>query len=724
MQVENLETPYEEEDEYIECKICEKSLRGNSLYKIHLITSAHIKRESVLAAEGKVTRQHVVPKFKDILEYLEYLNLDEPIIGLNFFEEMPSFEPLLGPKYNCRLCNLSGAVVEMIFHVIGRKHRQRYVEVERPDLVTWDNQTAKTQVGKSIRAKAEIVERQDGQGTPKMLLRRRSEDRVNVSRAPPNQWPKRDENLPQQTHQEVPPLLPEFKDYKDKKNVSGYQETPGFFPNEPPNKRWFGAADPTGHDRFQEKRGRPDYREGFDYRKEFKKPDVYDPFESEYARQQQGSGIPGPQDAQRYDYGHQMSRGQFQDVNYYPAGAPPNKRPCPERDPLDEQLYSEEVKRGQASSFGHQRSSQMMYPEGDKRSFMESSTHNNMTGARRQGSSEPEAKRRSFSSPLDTDPSHEQMLIKDYCYEPRDQYQEKAFDNAGPNKAGPSSSQRRVEVSSIVSDIPEPFRRFMKGNENDETRSAGKRRSRFSDASPEEVKVAKETDEYKPSYMQTDSGRDSRPGGGLQRPETHFTQYSDHPTGLQASHFGESYSRGGSESGGVFDMLKNVQIESAEEADFLKSKLASVLAEFKNKKMEKAGYDSQSRAGASNYGDSVPPLRDSFDHRRQDDPNFSHGRGWEQRDYTSEQHQQEYNHPVQMEPRYSSRGRFEDQPSYYPERFQESMHPQDYQPADGQFFEPHSSAAPLQMEQKSRDSRYSNNLDKITSTLLELVARK
>lgn len=289
----------------------------------------------------------------------------------------------------------------------------------------------------------------------------------------------------------MPPLLPEFKDYKEKKNVSGYQETPGFYPNEPPNKRWFGMGDSVGHDRFQEKPGRPDYREGFDYRKDYKKPDIYDPFENEFARQQQGSGIPGPRDAHRYDYGQQMSQGQFQDSNYYPAGAPSNKRPYPERDALEE-FYSEEVKRGQARSFGYQPSSQMMYPEGDKRSFMESNTHN-MTGARRQGSSEPEAKRRSFSSPLDTDPSYEQMLVKDYRHEERDPYQEKAFDNAGPNKAGPSSSQRRVEVSSISPDIPEPFRRFMKGFENDEKMSTSKRRSRFSDASAEEVKMAKET---------------------------------------------------------------------------------------------------------------------------------------------------------------------------------------------------------------------------------------
>lgn len=42
--MDNFETPYEEEDiSFIECEICEKSLRGDTLYKIHLTTPGHIK---------------------------------------------------------------------------------------------------------------------------------------------------------------------------------------------------------------------------------------------------------------------------------------------------------------------------------------------------------------------------------------------------------------------------------------------------------------------------------------------------------------------------------------------------------------------------------------------------------------------------------------------------------------------------------------------------------
>lgn len=45
--MDNLETPYDEEAEFIECKVCEKSIRGDTLYKIHLTTPGHIKVHSI-----------------------------------------------------------------------------------------------------------------------------------------------------------------------------------------------------------------------------------------------------------------------------------------------------------------------------------------------------------------------------------------------------------------------------------------------------------------------------------------------------------------------------------------------------------------------------------------------------------------------------------------------------------------------------------------------------
>ncbi|KAA8585889.1 hypothetical protein FQN60_007458 [Etheostoma spectabile] len=54
----NLETPYEDEAQFIECT-----------------------KEDALVAAGLAVRHHCVPVFEDILQYLDYMKLDEPIIG-------------------------------------------------------------------------------------------------------------------------------------------------------------------------------------------------------------------------------------------------------------------------------------------------------------------------------------------------------------------------------------------------------------------------------------------------------------------------------------------------------------------------------------------------------------------------------------------------------------------------------------------------------------------
>ncbi|MEQ2270293.1 hypothetical protein XENORESO_018956 [Xenotaenia resolanae] len=53
--MDNLETPYEEDDGFIECTVCEKSLRGDTLYKIHLTTPGHLKVYITVYIWGKVT---------------------------------------------------------------------------------------------------------------------------------------------------------------------------------------------------------------------------------------------------------------------------------------------------------------------------------------------------------------------------------------------------------------------------------------------------------------------------------------------------------------------------------------------------------------------------------------------------------------------------------------------------------------------------------------------
>ncbi|KAG1946934.1 hypothetical protein F2P79_012953 [Pimephales promelas] len=58
----------------------------------------------------------------------------------------------------------------MVAHVVGRKHRQKYLELKRPDLVTWHD-NAQKQPGLVARAKAAVVEKQEGWGTPVALKR-------------------------------------------------------------------------------------------------------------------------------------------------------------------------------------------------------------------------------------------------------------------------------------------------------------------------------------------------------------------------------------------------------------------------------------------------------------------------------------------------------------------------------------------------------------------------
>ncbi|XP_035537209.1 uncharacterized protein si:ch211-13c6.2 isoform X2 [Morone saxatilis] len=769
--MDNFETPYDEEAAFIECTVCEKSIRGETLYKIHLTTPGHIKKEDGLVAAGIAVRQHTVPVFEDILQYLDYMKLDEPIIGLNYLEEVPCNDPPAGPRYTCRLCHQTANLAEMVRHVIGRKHRQKYVELKRPDLVTWDKQSIITQGGKIIRARAEIIERQDGRGTPVIMAKKGKEGKLNITRVPPRPNQNRDRNISQSsTQRDVPPQLMDYQnDYSHQgRYPSGHPNTPSFHPEDPytlnRDRQMYQRENALNRDRMEEQLQRADYRDSDMYRRDYMDPDYRREYEEEYGEDPQRRAVLEPGGVPRYDSRVEMPRGQAQHVEYYPEEAP-YRRPQTERDPLKE-FYTEEVRRRRLHSVEYQ-PSQPVYPDGDNhRSSLdrESSRHDGMNRAGRQGSSEPEANRKSFPTPLESDRSRDHLYntIRDYCHEMREPRQEETVANRGPGRTGPPNSQRQVEVTRAISDIPEPFRRFLKGAANDEGHGKRKRKSRFSDATAEELETTKEmfSDEYGPPNPKF--GGRPRPVSAPLRPEIHGIQHPDLYAESQGPHHTESYQRGGSESEGVFDMLKNIEIENAEEADFLKNKLCELLKEFKAKKSGKAGQNSHSRTIISKDYTSLKPdpepsprqqfetiPREDSDLRRSEDLYFQEDhrrRGWKQHEHIPEERLQEYHHPVRGEPRRpnSNRSRYEevfgspdmsltphathlDQPAHYPERFQEPMHPRDYQPAAEEFLDSHSSAPPFHMERgprMDRGPRYSNNLDKITSTLMELVARK
>lgn len=48
-------------------------------------------------------------------------------LGLSYLEELPCTNPQDGPRYTCRLCHQTTILTEMVRHLIGRKHRQKYV---------------------------------------------------------------------------------------------------------------------------------------------------------------------------------------------------------------------------------------------------------------------------------------------------------------------------------------------------------------------------------------------------------------------------------------------------------------------------------------------------------------------------------------------------------------------------------------------------------------------
>ncbi|XP_038580876.1 uncharacterized protein si:ch211-13c6.2 isoform X2 [Micropterus salmoides] len=622
------------------------------------------------------------------------MKLNEPIIGLNYLDEVPCNDPQAGPRYTCRLCHHTANLQEMVRHLIGRKHRQKYVELKRPDLVTWDKQSMVTQGGKIIRAKAEIIERQDGRGTPLLLVKKRMEGKGNISRVPTRQKQNGNRNISQSlTHRDVPPLLPELNrdEYSHRGRFpKGYSNPPSFLTEDPYMvnrvRQMYQQEDTVSHDHMGDGLRRADYREADMYRPEYMDADYRRECEGEYVEDPQRRAVPEPGGVPRYDSRVEMPHVQAQHVEYDPEDASSYRRPYPERGSLKE-FFSEEERRGRVCSAEHQ-PSQPVYTEDDNNRWSldrEPGIHDSMNIAGRQGSSEPEAKRSSFPTPMESDQSRDHLcnVIRDYCHEMREPHQEEAVANPGPSRTGPPTSQRTVEVTRAMSDIPEPFRRFLKRAPNDdEEHCKRKRKSRFSDATAEEVKTTKEmfSDEYGPPNPRF--GGRPRPVSANLKPEI-YESHQDLYIESKSQHHTESCQRGRSESGGVFDMLKNIEIENAEEADFLKNKLCNLLQEFKSKRLEKAGQNSQGRAVISKDYDHLKLdwepsprhqyetiLKEDSDLRRPEDLYFKEdcrGRGWKQHEQIPDKRLQEYDHPVRREPRHSN--------SNIDERHQEYDHP-------------------------------------------------
>lgn len=291
--------------------------------------------------------------------------------------------------------------------------------------------------------------------------------------------------IPPSMTQDVPPLIPEFRDYKHKlpyrgRNPQGHPDLPPFQPEDLYSGK---------RDYMEEPFRRADYREGDMDRLEYTDYAYDDKYKENYVEEPQRR--PEPSAGPRYDSNLGMTCHQPQYPKYPEEAPPPERRPYPEREPP---FFPEEVQhdRGRSSEY---HPSEPEYPEDDNQWWSEdreSAPYDNTNRPARQGSREREGKRWDLPPLMQSVPIHQQPNIDtDYSQNTREPDRFAMGASAGPTGTGPQTPQRQVEVSRSISNIPEPFRRFLKGADDAEGGGKRKRKSRFSDATVEEVEQTK-----------------------------------------------------------------------------------------------------------------------------------------------------------------------------------------------------------------------------------------
>lgn len=226
--------------------------------------------------------------------------------------------------------------------------------------------------------------------------------------------------------------------------------------------------------RFEENVQRADHR-GRDGRKQAHgDPDYHTNYKERY-RQDEQRAVEFephiPKCESRSEIPHGWSRSSSQEE--YCTLEAPYRRGYPERDPLDI-FHTEEIKNVQGRSPHYMR----LHPDDD-------SLH--WSPDRRQGTREQVSTRRSFPTEMECHQSHDLLVNGQLLQNHKigDLYIEEA--KPGPSTIGLSNLERNDDVPRFMSDIPEPFKRFLKGGTIDSEQGKRKRKSRFSDASMEEM---------------------------------------------------------------------------------------------------------------------------------------------------------------------------------------------------------------------------------------------
>ncbi|XP_027031848.2 uncharacterized protein si:ch211-13c6.2 isoform X1 [Tachysurus fulvidraco] len=674
-----------EANSFIDCPICDKRIRGDTNYKIHVTTMQHLKREIALADKGLIPNPIPLPEWTGIKEYLTYLNLNEPIIGLGDLVQEEDFISSDGStllRYRCRLCTVQMDLCDMATHVVGRRHRQKYLERHRPDLVTWEKNSEK-QAGVVARAKAAIVEKQEGWGNPVPLIR--SEKGRSVRNRAAQACP------------------------------SSVQERAS-----------------SGRDRSKQSFYNQSYMEGNSY----SRPSHYHE-DNQYDQSYRGD-VPDHQSAlgdNQYDAPYSQDGRQR---NFY------NEREYTER-PFSEDGMNVGAFPGEGTP-DRQRYMDKGNPQPYKDEWYPESNPNRGSYKSREGN------------------DYYGNISENRFGETGADYQESGrmrepmyMSHHGP---GPSMDERQQQDRNLpyrekgregFQDVNETERResFDMQNYNkrqrfypneDDLPSKKKRKSRFSDASPLEMALAQKSqvDAMLSKYKQKGRGmpymNNQASGSNMDSAATPRME-------------------------NVLDVLNDIQIENVQEANFLKDKLCALLKEFQTNKVQRTqGQVSQSSTDFTDSyhsGNKMEPHREMPDLRRFDDHNFQQHVRYDRdmqgpREYLHTRHGEEAPKSLrqnrvpevseyQYNPyREGSAGRSEERMVHHPDdrrvyreaawnsrpvREEERVYTEqhryrhDYR-SGGDLYDPcePSSSPPLETG--------SSTLDKLASTLLELVARK
>ncbi|XP_012680354.2 uncharacterized protein si:ch211-197h24.6 isoform X2 [Clupea harengus] len=105
------------------------------------------------------------------------VGITECIVGLQYVWEYRSPSKSVPPHYQCRLCKVQKLQLEILPHIKGWKHSFRYLKQHHPGKLTCEEEDAVKDLAlrKTVRDVAREVERTEGQGKIRIVLKEPSE---------------------------------------------------------------------------------------------------------------------------------------------------------------------------------------------------------------------------------------------------------------------------------------------------------------------------------------------------------------------------------------------------------------------------------------------------------------------------------------------------------------------------------------------------------------------